>query len=57
MFSWRSRFAMKRDRPLPPPPPGFPGGYVPVIGTVGEDGRVTLAPGVREVAPGGPARR
>mgnify|MGYP005750819103 CR=1 FL=1 len=48
---------MKRDRPLPPPPAGFPGGYVPVIGTVGEDGRVTLAPGVRKVAPGGPARR
>lgn len=57
MFSLRSGFSMKRDRPLPPPPAGFPGGYVPVIGTVGEDGRVTLAPGLRKVAPRGPASR
>ena len=48
---------MKRERPLSPPPPGFPGGYVPVIGTVGEYGRVTLALGIRKVAPRDPARR
>lgn len=48
---------MKRDRTLPPPPPGFPGGYVPIIGTVGEDGRVTLAPGVRKVVSRAPAGR
>ena len=30
-------------KPLPSVPPGFPGGYVPIIGTVGEGGRVTLA--------------
>ena len=34
---------MKRERPLPPVPAGFPGGYVPIIGTVGKGGRVTLA--------------
>lgn len=32
---------MKPPRPAPPLPPGFPGGYVPIIGTVGDD-RVTL---------------
>jgi len=32
---------MKPPRPNPPLPPGFPGGYVPIIGTVSED-RVTL---------------
>jgi hypothetical protein len=49
MFSCRSNFAMacpKPPRPLPAEPPplpaGFPGGYVRIIGTVGDGGRVTL---------------
>lgn len=32
---------MKPPRPTPPLPPGFPGGYAPIIGTVSDD-RVTL---------------
>ncbi len=35
------------SEPLKFPPRGFPGGYVPNVGTVGPDGKITLTKPIR----------